>query len=867
LIIDTGVGVSNVPTITSFAPIAGGPGTQVTITGVNLGGINSVQFNGVSASSFFVDSATQVRATAPVGVTTGPIRVSSVAGTAGSLNDFQVPTGETSFSFSPTDDAMVRSDEPDKQFGLGDILRARHATNNTDHRGYMKFNVTGLNGAVTSATIRLFVVDNSSVGGSIFSTSNNFLGTGTPWDEATLSFGNAPEPAGSALSTLVSITAGETVEFDVTGGITDNGVFSFVLTSNSNAAAIFHSKENVNDPELIVETDGGASLPKPPSIASFAPTAGPVGTEVTVSGSNLNGTAAVRFNGLAASSFDLDSNTQLRAIVPSGATNGPISVTNADGTGSSANSFSVLGPPTISSFAPTNGPVGQEVTIGGSNFSGLTNIAFNGISASNINLDSDSQVRAEVPLGASTGPITVSNALGSATTQSNFSVTNLPSVLSFTPATGTAGTIVTITGLNFTGASSVTFNGTSATSFSVSSDTQIQATVPVGASTGKIQVTNSDGTGESATNFALPAQPAISFFSPASGVRGSEDTIFGSNLFGVTGIIFNGAPATESNIDSDTQIRATVPGGATSGPISITNSVGTAVSATPFTVSTGIGTFAFFPSDDAYVRSSRDTMNFGTDADLKVRTSSTAERNVYLKFKLSSLAGTIESAKIRLECTDGSVAGGSLFSVSNNFIGTGIPWTEEELAWANAPAISGTPLATLGNVGAGQIVEFDVTAAIVGDGTYSFAIRNSNSDLANYSSKEGSTPPELVVTTGTGLSKQAPDTDEATEEKPIEVNDVPLPDQPTLYANYPNPFNIETTIEYALPEDAKVQLRVFNLRGQVVRVLVDGFQKAGMKRVRWDGLNQDKKVVGTGVYFVRFKVGELTQSRKITLQK
>ncbi|MCG8604645.1 T9SS type A sorting domain-containing protein, partial [bacterium] len=88
-----------------------------------------------------------------------------------------------------------------------------------------------------------------------------------------------------------------------------------------------------------------------------------------------------------------------------------------------------------------------------------------------------------------------------------------------------------------------------------------------------------------------------------------------------------------------------------------------------------------------------------------------------------------------------------------------------------------------------------------------------------------------------------------------------------LYANYPNPFNIETTIEYALPKDAKVQLRVFNLRGQLVRVLVDGFQKAGMKRVKWDGRNQDKKVVGTGVYFVRFKVGELRQSRKITLQK
>ncbi|MCG8603698.1 DNRLRE domain-containing protein, partial [bacterium] len=785
LIIETGAAVSRVPSITSFTPIAGGPGTQVTITGVNFDGVNSVDFNGVSASDFFADSDTQLRATAPTGVTTGPIRISSAAGTAVGLNDFQVPTGETSFNFSPTDDAMVRSDEPDHKFGLGDILRARHSTNNVDHRGYMKFSVTGLNGIVTRATIRLFVVDNSSDGGSIFSVSNNFLGTGIPWNEADLSFGNAPEPAGTALSTLGSTSAGETVEFDVTGAISGNGVVSFVLSSTSNDAAIFHSRENATPPELIVETDGGASLPKPPSIASFTPTAGPSGTEVTVFGSNLNGTTAVRFSGLAASSFDLDSNTQLRVTVPVGAGSGAISVTNGDGTASSVNSFSVLKPPTISSFAPTSGPVGQEVTIGGSNFSGLTDITFNGISATNINLDSDTQVRAQVPLGASTGPITVSNALGSAATQSNFSVTNLPSIFSFTPATGIAGTVVTITGINFTDVSGVAFNGISASSFSVSSDTQIQATVPEGASTGKIQVTNPDGAGESATSFALPAKPTISFFTPASGIRGSEVTISGANFVGVTDIVFNGAPATEFDIDSDNQIRATVPGGATSGSISLTNSIGTTLSATPFTVSTGIGTFSFFPSDDSYVRSSRETTSFGNDADLKVRTSSTTERNVYLKFNLSSLAGTVESAKIRLECTDGSVAGGSVFSVSNNFIGTGIPWTEEELAWINAPAISGTPLSTLGNVGTGQIVEFDVTAAIVGDGTYSFAIRNSNSDLANYSAKEGSTPPELVVTTGNGLSKQSPD--ETTEEQPVEVDDVPLPDQPTLYANYPNP--------------------------------------------------------------------------------
>jgi flagellar hook assembly protein FlgD len=88
-----------------------------------------------------------------------------------------------------------------------------------------------------------------------------------------------------------------------------------------------------------------------------------------------------------------------------------------------------------------------------------------------------------------------------------------------------------------------------------------------------------------------------------------------------------------------------------------------------------------------------------------------------------------------------------------------------------------------------------------------------------------------------------------------------------LYPNYPNPFNAETNIEYALPENAKVKLGIFNLRGQLVKVLVNDEQKAGIKKVRWDGKNGEGKEVGSGVYFLRLEIGEQKLSRKITLQK
>jgi len=77
-----------------------------------------------------------------------------------------------------------------------------------------------------------------------------------------------------------------------------------------------------------------------PTITSFAPTSGPVGTSVTISGTNFTGATAVRFNGTSAS-FTVNSASAITATVPSGATTGPLSVTTAGGTASSASSFTV----------------------------------------------------------------------------------------------------------------------------------------------------------------------------------------------------------------------------------------------------------------------------------------------------------------------------------------------------------------------------------------------------------------------------------------------------------------------------------------------------------------------------------------------
>ena len=110
--------------------------------------------------------------------------------------------------------------------------------------------------------------------------------------------------------------------------------------------------------------------------------------------------------------------------MPAGATSGPITVTGGGGTVASATNFTVItAPPTISSFTPSSGPEGTvEVTLTGTGFTYATAVDFwFGISAS-FTVVSDTQITATVPVGAVSGPITVTNAAGTATSATDFTV-------------------------------------------------------------------------------------------------------------------------------------------------------------------------------------------------------------------------------------------------------------------------------------------------------------------------------------------------------------------------------------------------------------------------------------------------------------
>jgi hypothetical protein len=86
-----------------------------------------------------------------------------------------------------------------------------------------------------------------------------------------------------------------------------------------------------------------------------------------------------------------------------------------------------------------------------------------------------------------------------------------------------------------------------------------------------------------------------------------------------------------------------------------------------------------------------------------------------------------------------------------------------------------------------------------------------------------------------------------------------------LGANHPNPFNPETEISYDLANDCWVKLSIYNISGQKVKTLVDRFEAAGHKTVKWDGRNEQGEQVASGVLFYRLEAGEFTATKKMVL--
>jgi ketosteroid isomerase-like protein len=154
----------------------------------------------------------------------------------------------------------------------------------------------------------------------------------------------------------------------------------------------------------------------------------------------------------------------------------------------------------------------------------------------------------------------------------------------------------------------------------------------------------------------------------------------------------------------------------------------------------GAASLTFRAEADARVQEANRNTNYGTSTYLQVNGVNNPDIESYIRFTVSGVTGSIQSVKLRVFCTTNATTNGPAVYRANN------TWTETSITWNNRPARTTSALDNKGSISTNTWVEYNVSASITGNGTYTLMLAADSSDGVTFSSREGSRPPELVVT-------------------------------------------------------------------------------------------------------------------------
>jgi len=579
---------SPAPTVTGVSPNSGplAGGTSVTITGTGFIGVTGaagVKFGGVNAQSYTVSSATQIIAVSPAGNTcVVDITVTACGGTSATS-----PADQFTYTYgTPTVTGLSPSTGH-----VGDTITV-NGTNFIGVTGVMFGGTPASFTPGTSTSLTVVVPATNDCTLDVRVTTCKGTSPITPADRFTYIM-----PAPTVTNVNPSVGPATSVVITGTGFISVTAVKfgtisapSFTVNSATQITATipFLPPNSPCTVDITVTACGGTSALNPPgdqftyggtpTVTGLTPGSGSDGTSVTITGTNFNGVTAVKFGGINATSFIVNSATQITVTAPLLPAN-PVScivnvtVTACGGTSlpSIANEFTYNALPTVTGLSSSSGTFGTSITITGMNFDGVTAVRFGSVNATSFTVNSGTQITATVPLLPANSPcvvnviVTACGGTSASTSANQFTYTGLPTVTGISPSSGSDGTSVTITGTNFNGVTAVKFGTINATSFTVNSATQITATAPFlpanSVCTVDVTVTACGGTSATspADHFTYNVVPTVTGVSPSGGSDGTSVTITGTHFDGVTAVKFGTINATSFTVNSATQIIATVP--------------------------------------------------------------------------------------------------------------------------------------------------------------------------------------------------------------------------------------------------------------------------------------------------------------------
>jgi hypothetical protein len=451
---------------------------------------------------------------------------------------------------------------------------------------------------------------------------------------------------GAPTITKLSATSGKvgssvTVTGTNLGGITDMTVagveidLTTIVNSTTNTV-VFKVPDNGGNsavgPVTVTNpagtaTFGSFTLIVLPQITSLDPGLGndllalKPGQTLTINGSGFLG-VNIAPGGVTISSkpakFIVDDDATIEATVPTGVSTtvpGKVVVKNAAGSATSTDSVQGAVGPTITSLGKTSGLVGDVLQINGMNFDvNVDTVTINGDNApivnSGVNTWTATKAFVNVPTpsdpsATEIGPVQITDGTGIGTSAKNFTTIVAPSIAGFDPTPGTKiGGTVTLTGLHFSGTSSVKFSSAAkASPFKVVNDTTLTTVVPLDAHTGDtIRVTNGAGFDDSGafTVLAAPTIDPTGVTAANPSVAGDTVDITGSNFVDTSTIhvkVFFGPKASgTANVLSSTHITVTVPVGAIAGKPKVVEAGGTATAAQTVTIAGAPVVSSFTPT-------------------------------------------------------------------------------------------------------------------------------------------------------------------------------------------------------------------------------------------------------------------------------
>lgn len=505
------------PVVTSISPSGGGiaGGSTVTITGTGFGAGTTVSIGGTAATGVVVNSATSITAIVPAHAAGA---VSVVVKNA----DMQTSTLTNGYTYSAAAAPVITSIMPNAGGIAGGTVLTITGTGFGPGTTVM-IGGTAATGVVVNSATTLTAAAPAHAAGAVSVVVMNAdqqtvtLASGFTYSAAAAPVVTSVTPNNGAIAggNTVTITgtgfgAGTTVTIGGTAatGVVINSATSITLVVPAHVAGLVPIvvKNADNQIGTLVSSYTYNAPAAAPIVTSVAPGSGSTGggTPVTISGSNFAFGATVSFGGTPATGVVVNSPTSITAVSPSKfAGTSSVTVTNADlQTSTMAGAFTYIAPssvPIVTRISATGDGIagGAKITISGNNFLPSSTVAFGGVQATDVVINSPTSITATAPAqAAGTVNITVTNGASVGTLTNAFTYTGastVPTITQVSPNTGSTagGTNITISGVNFVTGSTVTIGGIAATNVVFVSSTKITATTPeklAGAAT--VKVTN-----------------------------------------------------------------------------------------------------------------------------------------------------------------------------------------------------------------------------------------------------------------------------------------------------------------------------------------------------------------------------------------